>query len=193
MYKLIYALHLNGTYDSPWLMKIKAIVCNSGNPFLWYNQQICVPKKPLLNAVFLQYKDQYLQEWNNEIWRNRKCVIYRIYKTQHGFENYLTKLSFLQRRALCKFRTGNHRLPISESRYRNSVIDTSCNLCNSGQTCDEYHVLFKCSYFNEKRKIFLKPYYYTRPSSMKMCTLFNSSHKQLANLAKFTEYIMSKF
>ena len=193
MYNLIYALHVNGTYDSPWLMKIKSIICNSGNPFLWYQQNQCVPKKLWLNTILQQLKDQYLQEWNNEIWQNRKCVIYRIIKTQHGFEDYLVKLSFLQRRSLCKFRTGNHRLPIAESRYRNTVIDITCNLCDSDETCDEFHVLFTCKYFEEKRKLFLKPYYYTRPSSMKMCSLFNSSYKQLTNLAKFTEYIMSKF
>ena len=193
MYNLIYALHLNGTYDSPWIIKIKSIICNSGNPFLWYNQQKCVPKTLFLNTILQQSKDQYLQEWNIEIWRNRKCVIYRIIKMQHGFEKYLTKLNFLQRRALCKFRTGNHRLPVAESRYKNTALETTCGLCNAGEICDEFHVLFKCKFFEEKRNLFIKPYYYRRPSAMKMCSLFNSSPKQLSNLAKFTEHIMSKF
>ena len=43
------------------------------------------------------------------------------------------------------------------------------------------------------RESLIKPYYFIRPSAMKMCTLFNSSPKQLSNLAKFTEHIMTKF
>ena len=112
---------------------------------------------------------------------------------QHGFEKYLTKLNFLQRRALCKFRTGNHRLPVVESRYKNTALETTCSLCNAGEICDEFHVLFQCNFFEEKRNLFIKPYYYRKPSAMKMCSLFNSSPKQLSNLAKFTEHIMSKF
>ena len=193
MYNLIYQLHLNGTYHSPWLMKIKSIICNSGNSYLWYNQQQHVPKKQSLNTIMQQLKDQYLQEWQNEIWRNRKCIFYRIIKVNHGFEGYLKKLSFLQRRALCKFRTGNHRLPIAESRYKNTLIDTPCNLCNSGDICDEYHVLLKCKYFEEKRKLFIKRYYYVRPSTLKLCALFNGTPKQLSNVAKFVNFIMSKF
>ena len=119
--------------------------------------------------------------------------IYRIIKENHCFEQYLTKLNFLQRRTLCKFRTGNHRLPVTASRYSNSVVNTTCNLCNSGETCDEFHVLFKCKFFEEKRILFLKKFYYKKPSSMKMCSLFNGTYTQLSNLAKFTNYIMSKF
>ena len=193
IYNLIYKLHLNGTYDSPWLMNIKLIVCNSGNPHIWYNQQQCVPKKLLLDIILQQLKHQYLQKWDLEIYQNRKCVIYRIIKEKHCFEQYLTKLSFLQRRTLCKFRTGNHRLPVTESRYSNSVVNITCNLCNSGEICDEFHVLFKCKFFEEKRILFLKKFYYTRPSTMKMCSLFNTTYKQLSNLAKFTNYIMSQF
>ena len=192
-YKLIYRLHVNGTYDSPWLLKIKSILCHSGNPYFWYNQQQFVPKNFMNNIILQQLRTQYCQEWDFELYRNRKCIIYRIIKPNHCFEQYLIKLNFLQRRALCQFRTGNHRLPVTESRYKNEMVNISCKLCNNGDICDEFHVLFKCKYFEEKRKIFLKKFYYTRPSSMKMCSLFNSTYKQLSNLAKFTNYIMSKF
>ena len=142
-----------------------------------------------------QLEDQYVQQWNLEINRNRKCTIYRIFKETHGFEKYLTKLNFVDRRALCKFRTGNHRLPISKSRYMTEEIDITCKLCNSDDVaCDEYHVLFICKHFEEKRKILLKKYFYNRPNTFKMNSLFNTTNiKQLKNLAKFSRVIMSEF
>ena len=39
IYNLIYRLHLNNIYHSPWLMKIKSLLCNSGNPTFWINQE----------------------------------------------------------------------------------------------------------------------------------------------------------
>ena len=68
------------------------------------------------NDISLKLRDQFLQEWQVEVFRNRKCVAYRIFKDDIVFESYLTELDFVDRRALCKFRTGNHRLPVAKSR-----------------------------------------------------------------------------
>ena len=43
-------------------IKIKSIICNSGNPFLWYNQQQCVPKTLFLNTInkcYIPFKDYF--------------------------------------------------------------------------------------------------------------------------------------
>jgi len=107
-YKLIYKLHVNNIYNSPWLLKIKSLLCNSGNPSFWFNQEDYTSKIFMKSILAKHFEDQYIQEWNLEVNRNRKCVIYRIFKETHGFEKYLTKLNFVDRRGLCKFRTGNH-------------------------------------------------------------------------------------
>ena len=180
-----------GTYDSPWLLKIKSILCHSGNPNFWYTPEQFPMKQFMKDIVSNQLKSQYLQEWSVEINSNRKCVIYRILKNTHCFEPYLSKLSFIQRTAICKFRTGNHRLPITESRYKTD-IDVICKFCDSGDICDEFHVLLKCKHFEEKRKIFIKKYYYNKPNSLKLQLLFNTTTKQLSNLAKFIKYILSE-
>ena len=126
--------------------------------------------------------------------RNRKCTIYRIFKEAHCFEQYLTALNFVERRALCKFRTGNHRLPIVKARYLTGEIDVKCKLCNSSDQCDEFHTLFHCKYFEEKRKLLLKKYFYNRPNTYKMQLLFNNPNvKQLSNLAKLSRIIMAEF
>ena len=69
------------------------------------------------DVISAQLKLQYTQEWEAEIFRNRKCVSYRIFKDEIKSEPYLAKLDFVDRRALCKFRTGSHRLPVAKSRY----------------------------------------------------------------------------
>ena len=106
------------------------------------------------------------------------------------------KLNFIERRSLCKFRTGNHKLPITESRYveGGGGVDTTCTLCNSGDVGDEYHAVFICKKFEEQRKKYLKKYFIVKPNTYKMFLLFNSNNlKQISNLAKFTKYIMSQF
>ena len=176
-------------------MCIKKILCNSGNPYFWYEQELLAPKIFMKKIVSLQLESQYLQEWDFEVHRNRRCVIYRIFKDNFVFEPYLKNLDFINRRALCKFRTGNHPLPITKSRYieGGGGVDTCCKLCNSNEVCDEFHVLYTCRFFAEQRKKFLKRNDFVKPSTLKMNTLFNSSHVKTANLAKFIRVILSQF
>ena len=196
-YRLIHKLHLNNTYHSPWLIKIKSILCNSGNPSFWLNQEFFPSKIFMNNIISKQLEDQYIQNWNLEVNQNRKCINYRIFKDRHGFEKYLLQLDFSEKTSLCNLRTGNHKLPISKQRYTNNQVefaDITCTLCNSGDICDEYHVLFVCNFFEEKRKILLKKFYYNRPNTQKMNILLNSnSPKELKNLGKFAKEILSNF
>ena len=45
---------------------------------------------------------------------------------------------------------------------------------------------------SEKRKTFLKKYYYNNPSTLKFATLLNSSGNALYDLCKFIEFIKGK-
>ena len=195
MYNIIFKLHLEGSYNSPWLLFIKSIITNSGNPFFWDEQEHLAPKAFMKDVISAQLKLQFTQEWEFEIFRNRKCVSYRIFKDEIKSEPYLAKLDFVDRRALCKFRTGNHKLPVAKSRYNEGGggVDVKCKLCESNDICDEFHVLFICKYFDEQRKKYLKRNHYTKPSTLKMYTLFHSHGQQLLNLAKFVRCILSKF
>ena len=119
MYNLIYKLHTHRIYDSPWLMCIKKIVlcyCDN-NPDFWHQQQNFVPKAFMKNIVSQELESQFVHDWNFEVFRNRKCVIYRKIKDTPSQEKYLSSLNFSERRILCRFRTGNHKLPIRESRW----------------------------------------------------------------------------
>ena len=202
IYKLIFKLHVDGSYDSPWLMCIRNILCDSGNRHFWFDQEVLAPKTFMKSVLLSHFQSQFLQEWDAEIIRNRRCVAYRIFKdncifqsnNEFVFQPYLLELSYLDRRALSKFRSGSHTLPVTKSRYREGGggVDVKCKLCND-DFCDEFHVLFICKFFEEQRKKYLKKYYFVRPNTLKMHNLFNSNRKVTFNLAKFIRFILSKF
>ena len=149
MYRIIYKLHLDGSYNSPWLLYIKKILCDSGNHKFWTEQDHLSPKAFMKNAVCSRLKKQYLQWWQAEVIRNRRCITYRIFKDQLVFESYLKNHNFIDRRTLSCFRSGCHRLPVTKSRYLEGGggVDTICKLCDSNDICDEFHGLFICNFF----------------------------------------------
>ena len=58
-----------------------------------------------------------------------------MFKHDFKLENYLLKLSTKNARILCKFRTGNVKLPIETGRWFNIERDNRmCHLCNSDAT-----------------------------------------------------------
>jgi hypothetical protein len=120
-------------------------------------------------------------------------VNYKIIKTELNFENYLLKLDFNLRVSLCRFRCCNVRMPRNCSKFNKNNVEI-CNLCNLNLIGDEFHYLFVCSAFKDERVTFLKKYYYKKPSTIKMKSLFDTkSTKVLKNLAKFTKIINDKF
>ena len=110
-------------------------------------------------------------------------------------EKYLLVLPPNLSRPLCKFRTCNHRLPIQQGRY--SGIDRQerfCTLCDCNDIGDEFHYLFKCTFFQEARIKFISIYYFVRPNTLKMDQLFNlTSHAKLIKLCKFVQEILNSF
>ena len=167
-----------------------------------FYQELLTPKTFMKSELLSHFQAQFLQEWDAEIVRNRRCVAYRIFKdncffqsnNEFVFQPYLSYLSYLDRRALSKFRSGSHTLPVTKSRYRDGGggVDVKCKFCDE-DLCDEFHVLFVCKFFEEQRIRYLKKYYFVRPSTLKMHNLFNANRKVTINLAKFVRYILSKF
>ena len=85
--------------------------------------------------------DQYLQQWNSEKCNSSRGINYRMFKHDFKLENYLLKLSTKNARILCKFRTGNVKLPLETGRWFN--IERICHLCNS-DVGDELQYIFNC-------------------------------------------------
>jgi hypothetical protein len=69
---------------------------------------------------------------------------------------------------LCKFRCLSNNLSIETGKFFN--IDRSerhCNLCSVNELGDEFHYLFKCTFFNNARAKFLPRNICNNPNVLK--------------------------
>ena len=94
--------------------------------------------------------DQFQQEWRSNMENSSKGLCYKL------FEPYLDILIYKNRITFCKFRTGNHRLPIKTGRWNG--IDHGNRLCNFGTDAeigDEFHYILQCKSLANERKVYL--------------------------------------
>ena len=112
--------------------------------------------------------DQFIQNWFSKIIDSPKAINYRIFKTKFEFEEYLNVLEYKNAVLLCRFRTCNTKLPIETDRWLNIPRhDRVCILCNNRNIGDEYHYLFECQFFAQKRKECLPKYFVARHNTLK--------------------------
>ena len=126
IFEILKMLYEKNIYISPWIKNVKRNLDNLGLSYLWHDcPNINVS---YLNALINQrLNDMYTQKWHEKIETNSLCLNYRIFKQYLYLEKYLIKLPFRYRMNLCKFRCGNHRLPVVTGRYYN--IDRKSRVC----------------------------------------------------------------
>jgi hypothetical protein len=139
--------------------------------------------------------DQYIQMWTGEVDELSKCLNYRIYKKSYDVENYFNMLSPGLSRFLCRFRCMNHRLPIEYGRFiqmeRSKRI---CKLCTDQSLGDEFHYVFKCSFFDSDRKKHIPQSFTNVPNTLNFCELMNTQEENtLVNLAIFCKKVIMYF
>ena len=80
------------------------------------------------------------------------------------------------RKALSRLRLSSHRLRIESGRYDKKcpINERKCIYCNSNDVEDEYHFVLVCDFYTELRKLYIKKYFYVRPSMAKFIDLLNS-------------------
>ena len=106
-------------------------------------------------------------------------------------ENYLHCMDPVYIHNLIKLRTRTHQLPVTKNRFNSNNVDVSCNLCCCGDVGDEFHYLFKCTYFNDMRTIYLPDNYHFIEHNCH--ELFQNNETTLTNLARFFKKIMAHF
>ena len=66
-----------------------------------------------------------------------------------------------------------------------------CNLCNTADLGDEFHYLFKCNCFSEKRKTCFDRKYFENCNILKFGTLMNLTNKsKIKNFAPLSDISM---
>ena len=111
IYLILVCLHEQKLYSSEWIVFIINVLDECGLSNIWQMQHEVNPEW-IKRQVELTLQDQFLQKWSQS-----KCKLYHDIKTSFKFENYLNKLPFKYRKALTKFRTSNHKLPVEKGRH----------------------------------------------------------------------------
>jgi hypothetical protein len=141
--------------------------------------------------------DDFVNNGKEIIFNSSKCLNYRTYKTEFGFEKYLVTVSYDLANVLCKLRCGSYRLPIECGRFFGIDRDEHlCDLCDHSELGDEFHYLYNCSYFAEERKKYLpRNLLQVRNVIISFNSLMNNSDDRfvLMGLAKYCNIVMSIF
>lgn len=190
LYALINNLNEEKKIKSKWLCHIKNIIASNGFGNIWDHHNE-INDKWFVKAFKQKLMDQYLQKWNSLVDNSSCSLNYRIFKETFHMNNYFTFLTNRECKILTKFRTRNHRLPVEIGRWTGIPLnERKCWLCK-GEAGDEYHYILKCSFFNNQRKKFVKPYYYRSPNTFKLKLLMNENNKTIMkNLCVFIDHIM---
>ena len=81
--------------------------------------------------------------------------------------------------------------------YQSKMVDGKtarenriCPLCNNGEIGDQFHYLFKCQYFGNQRKMYIKKNIRINPNIIKFKLLMTSTSKiELQKLCRFVRII----
>ncbi len=124
-------------------------------------------------------RDQYKQEWLQEITDSSKLLLYTSIKYEHNFESYLQKITCDRWRvALTRLRCSAHALEIEVGRHRQNVPreERLCRLCSMGAVEDEYHFSLVCPALRHLRVKILPRYFCHWPTALKLKLLFTEKY-----------------
>jgi len=145
-----------------WVTKVKHILLSYGFGIVWFNQGV-ENVSVFLKEFRLRLLDCELQDWASRIAEMPKLEYYNLYKTVYEPERYL--LVGMPRKLikdLAKFRTSCHRLEIEVGRQTNVVKeDRLCKACGQLNLINiecEFHVIMKCSLYNNIRNRYIGKY-----------------------------------
>ena len=191
VYRTICTLHMSNVMKFPWL----SFVANTLNHLgvgMYFDNQSVVSHKMFKHVVKSVLHDQFVQSLHNDIDRSPKCLVYKAFKKEFCFEDYLDFLPKHLSLYLLKFRLMNHKFPIETGRYHNIARqDRICHLCNNIALGDEFHYLLECQHFSTERKKNLKRYFTQFPNCYKLDQLMNSKDcNEITKLALFCKHLI---
>jgi hypothetical protein len=78
---------------------------------------------------------------------------------------------------LSKYRLSSHKLAIEQGRYNDTERSRrACKFCNLNKVEDEYHFILECPHYGHLRSLYIKKYYYWRPSTFDLNQLLTSNN-----------------
>ena len=117
LYRILLNDFLSETYEYDWISSVKSIFDDTGLSYIW-TEHFVENSTLLSKAIQFILESQYKQEWHGFLQQSSKYLNYRLYKTEHKFENYLIQLPLGLLQKFINFRLCNNRLPIEVGRWR---------------------------------------------------------------------------
>ena len=165
-------------------------MASSGFGYVWMNQGV-EHEAVFLSQLKERLRDMCTQEWADEISRSSRYDVYRLFKTDFGFERYLDDVKIkCFKETLTRFRLGISDIKEHKNRYKQPPVENSCPFCTH-QIEDETHFLFVCSKYDFIRPEMLKniePYNMHRQFTTVMsCKNIKSTNQLAWFIFKFLE------
>ena len=148
--------------------------------------------------------NRYMEKWFQSVHSQNphsKLRTYKLFKRNHGREQYLKIMNCNHRRSLAKLRTSTHSLEIEMGRRRNIPSENRlCRQCNLGKVEDELHLVVECPLYEDERKALYDvvekacpTHFVSHNHEQKFLYIMSSEDSLVYNaLAKFVYSAMSK-
>ena len=173
--------------NGSWTKNIKEELSKLGLYYLWEYIEHC-NHDVIYNIIQQRINDVYMQNIFSIVTQSSKVELYQYITDGCFMHSYLSKtIDFKYRKEITKIRISNHKLNIEVGRYKNVVRPLIvCTLCDQNDIEDEFHFILKCVFYSDLRKMYIKMYYYQKPSMFKLVNLLRIQNvKELCNLGKF--------
>ena len=113
MYRMLFNDMSQDFCTHSWLKSIKGILDSVGLSYVWNQQELLDNSSNWLSKTVREILElQFKQQWHSSIQESSKCLNYRMYKSEHKFENYLKNLPAKLMQNFINFRLCNNKLPI---------------------------------------------------------------------------------
>jgi hypothetical protein len=188
----LYEDMLERNNTSNWLYQVKYLLCSLGFGDVWYKQHVD-DTKLFIKCLKIRLTDIFIQEKDNILDNSTKCNIYKHLTVTFCLQYYLRiSLPECYSTLITKFRVSSHQLLIEQGRYyKIERSERKCQMCDYRDIEDEFHFILKCPLYKDLRRIYIKTYYWFKPSVFKLIQLLSvQNRKELCNLAKFLKHAL---
>eukprot|EP00745_Piridium_sociabile_P022013 TRINITY_DN34072_c0_g1_i3.p1 TRINITY_DN34072_c0_g1~~TRINITY_DN34072_c0_g1_i3.p1 ORF type:complete len:362 (+),score=-8.76 TRINITY_DN34072_c0_g1_i3:191-1276(+) len=169
-----------------WVTKIRQYLCANGFSFVWLEQGVgCV--RSFLSCLKQRAIDCRWQEWDGHIDKSERFSLFKLIKTNHLLEPYLSmNMNRFIRCSLTKVKFGISDIAIHRQRYKADVSrNVMCPLCRADEE-DEVHFVLCCPMLNDLRQKYIPMKYYRNPAFFRLALLMSSTNKNvICNLAMY--------
>ena len=115
-----------------WTKGIKDLLYKYGYGYVWENPN-CVSFKTFIPIFKQKIIDCFVQDWHDNLESNRCLTIYKVFKQEFKYEQYLDVIKHTKdRRLLTQLRISAHRLRVESARYGRNRLersDRTCQIC----------------------------------------------------------------